>query len=298
MTVVGEALGLLQRLGGEALRQRITGEEELDPSELANADDPGLFGPASATWRIHSDASMLVGGVRSLLFQSLHPLAMAGVDEHSDYRRDPWGRLNRTGRFIGATTFGSTSTAEQTIAAVRRIHRRIEGVDPAGRAYSAADPHLLRWVHVIEVDSFLDSFGRYGFGRLTDAERDSYVAEMSRVARRLGVDDIPMSAAELGETIESYRTELESTPAARRSVRFLAAPPDLPLLGRAPYAVIFAAAVGSLPGYAQRMLRLPVPPVLEPLAVRPTALALTRSLGWFMAGTHRAETLDARLLDN
>ncbi len=298
MTVVGEALGLFQRLGGEALRHRITGDEELDSSELANADDPGLFGPASAAWRIHSDASMLVGGVRSLLFQSLHPLAMAGVDEHSDYRRDPWGRLNRTGRFIGATTFGSTSTAEQAIAAVRRIHRGVEGVDPAGRPYSAADPHLLRWVHIIEVDSFLDCFGRYGVGRLTDAEKDSYVAEMSRVARRLGVDDLPMSVTELGETIESYRPELESTPAARRSVRFLAAPPDLPLLGRAPYAVIFAAAVGSLPGYAQRILRLPVPPVLEPLAMRPTALALTRSLGWFMAGTHRAETLDARLLDS
>ena len=107
-----------------------------------------------------------------------------------------------------------------------------------------------------------------------------------------------MSVAELRRCIDSDRSELESTPAARRSVRFLAAPPDLPLLGRAPYALIFAAAVASLPGYAQRMLRLPVPPVLEPLVIRPTALALTRSLGWFMAGTHRAETLEARLIED
>ncbi len=295
MTVLGEALGVAQRLGGQALFGLIAGDEALDRSEMASIDDPGLFGPASVAWRIHGDSAMFIGGLRSLLFQSLHPLAMAGVDQHSDYREDPWGRLNRTGRFIGATTFGSTATAETTIEMVRRVHTRVRGVDPKGREYSANDPHLLRWVHIVEVDSFLDAFNRYGAGRLTDAEQDRYVAEMAVVAEALGVIDAPDSVASLRDAIDSYRDELESTAAARRGLRFLAVPPDLPLVGRAPYGVIFSAAAASLPAYVRRMLMLPVPPLAEPLMVRPAATVLTRSLGWFMAGTDRDESLQERL---
>lgn len=295
MTVLSEAIGALQRIGGETLRHRVAGDEELHAGELASRDDHGLFGPASVSWRIHSDPAMFIGGVRSLLFQALHPLAMAGVDQHSDYREDPWGRLNRTGRFIAATTFGSTPAAERSIRSVRRIHQRVTGVDHKGRAYAATDPHLLRWVHVVEVESFLRAFERYGEGKLTDAEKDRYVAEMAEIGRRLGADVVPTSREELRLSIDRYRPELESTPAARQSVRFLAAPPGLPLLSRGPYGLIFAAGLASLPGYAQWMLRAPVPPLVEPLAVRPAALALTRSLGWFMAGTRRNEALESRL---
>lgn len=295
MTVLSEAMGALQRVGGEALRHRVAGEEELHPTELASRQDRGLFGPASVAWRIHTDPAMFIGGVRSLLFQSLHPLAMAGVDQDSDYREDPWGRLNRTGRFIAATTFGSTAAAERSIEAVRRIHERVVGVDPKGRPYAASDPHLLRWVHVIEVESFLQAFELYGDGKLTDAEKDRYVSEMAEIGRRLGASRVPTSRAQLNRAIEAFRPELESTAAARRSVRFLAAPPGLPLLARAPYGLIFAAGLASLPGYAQWMLRAPIPPLVEPLAVRPAAFALTRSLGWFMAGSRRHETLESRL---
>lgn len=295
MTVFSEAIGALQRAGGEALRHRIAGDEELHVTELASREDPGLFGPASIAWRIHGDPAMFVGGVRSLLLQALHPLAMAGVDQHSDYREDPWGRLNRTGRFIAATTFGSTPAAAASIDAVRRIHDRVHGRDAWGRPYSAGDPHLLRWVHVAEVDSFLDAFGRYGDGRLTDAEKDRYVEEMAEVGHRLGARRLPANRGELKAALDEFRPELESTPAARQSVRFLAAPPGLPLLARLPYAVIFAAGLASLPSYAQWMLRIPVLPLVEPLAVRPAATALTRSLGWFMSGTHRTEQLESRL---
>lgn len=295
MTVVGEALGALQRMGGEVLRQRISGDVEMPSSDLVSRADLGLFGPQSTAWRVHGDAAMLIGGIRSLLFQSLHPLAMAGVDQHSNYREDPWGRLNRTGRFVGATTFGSTAAAQRQIELVRRVHRHVRGVDAKGRAYSADDPHLLTWVHVIETDSFLDAFNRYGQGKLTDAEKNSYVEEMAQVAIRLGAEHVPRSVAELHDCIQGFRPELEASRAAHQTVRFLLAPPDLPLLGRVPYAVLFAAAAGSLPGYARRMLRLPIVPLVEPLAVRPAALVLTRGLGWFMAGSKRSGILEDRL---
>ncbi len=295
MTVVGEALGALQRMGGEALRQRISGDAELPATELVSRADLGLFGPQSTVWRVHGDAAMLIGGIRSLLFQALHPLAMAGVDQHSNYREDPWGRLNRTGRFVGATTFGSTAAADQQIEMVKRVHRHVRGFDSKGRPYSASDPHLLNWVHVIETDSFLDAFNRYGQGKLTDAEKDSYVAEMAQVALRLGAKGVPRSVLELNECLQGFRLEMEASPAAHQTVRFLLAPPDLPLVGRIPYAVLFAAAAASLPGYAQRMLRLPILPLAEPFAVRPAALVLTRGLGWFMAGSERSGVLEDRL---
>ncbi|MDH4363327.1 MAG: DUF2236 domain-containing protein, partial [Acidimicrobiia bacterium] len=119
------------------MRSAIAGDERLSRRELATWDDPGLFGPASVAWRVHGESSMLIGGLRALLLQTLHPLAMAGVADHSDYRRDPWGRLHRTGRFIGATTYGNTATAEHVIAMVTAIHRRVEGTAPDGRHYAA-----------------------------------------------------------------------------------------------------------------------------------------------------------------
>lgn len=118
---------------------------------------------------------------------------------------------------------------------------------------------------------------------------------MAEVGRRLGARCVPANRRELQAALDEFRPELEATPAARQSVRFLAAPPGLPLLARPPYAVIFAAGLASLPPYAQWMLRIPIPPLVEPLAVRPAATVLTRSLGWLMSGTHRTEQLESRL---
>ena len=291
MTVLGELVGTAQRVGGRALFNLVAGDEALAADELASIDDPGLFGPASTAWRIHSDSAMFIGGLRSLLLQSLHPLAMAGVHQHSDYREDPWGRLNRTSRFVAATTYGSTQTATTSIGIVRRVHERVTGVDPKGRHYAANDPHLLLWVHVVEVDCFLEAYRRFGEGKLTDAEQDSYVAEMAVVARMLGVPSPPESVAELAACLEGFRPELEVGAAAREAVRFLAVPPSLAFVARGPYGVVFAAAAGSLPPYARRMLRLPFPPLTEPLLVRPAALVLTRGLGWLMMGTEREDNL-------
>lgn len=265
---------------GSSLRLLLAGDAEPRP----RVRDDGLFGPESATWAVHGDASMLVGGIRALLLQALHPPTMAGVADHSEYRTDPLGRLQRTSHFLGATTYGSVSEAEHAIAVVRAIHDRVTGTAPDGTPYRASDPHLLAWVHATEVDSFLVAKRRFGAGTIDDVTADAYVDEMAEVGLRLGMTTVPRSVTELREVLRSYRGELGLTAQSREALWFIAFPP-LGLALRAPYAVLFGGAVSTLPGWARRMLWLPRLPVTEAVAVRPAALALTRLLGWSLAET-------------
>ncbi len=292
--MLSEAIAQVRLQGSDWLRGALVGEEGLTGPEMASAEDPGLFGPQSVMWRVHSDGAMLIGGLRSLLFQTLHPLAMAGVAEHSDYEDDPWGRLNRTGRFVGATTYGSTAAAETAIEIVKRIHVRVEGTAPDGRPYSATDPHLLLWVHATEVDSFLAAFDRYGEGKLRDAERDQYVAEMGEVASRLGSETPPTTYAELQDCLNDFKPECEAGDQARTAVKFLLAPP-VPLWLRGSYGIITAGAVTLLPTWARRELKLPVPPLADPLVVRPAAAAMTRTIDWLMTARQHERTSNPSL---
>jgi uncharacterized protein (DUF2236 family) len=225
---------------------------------------------------------MFPGGVAALLLQSLHPLAMAGVAGHSGYKGDPWGRLQRTSEFLATTTFGTIEHAERQIARVRDIHRRVRGVAPDGRAYAADDPHLLRWVHLTEADSFLTSYQRYAQQPLTPEEADTYVEQAAVVASRLGVIDPPTTVAQLREGIEAYRPELAGTPEAREAARFLLVHPPLPLAARPGYAALAAGAVAMLPRWARRPLRLPWLPVTEHLVGRPLGGAATAVVRWAM----------------
>ena len=171
---------------------------------------------------------MFVAGIRALLLQSLHPLAMAGVAGHSGYKGDPWGRLQRTSTFLATTTFGTIEDAEALIERVRGIQQHVRGRAPDGRLYAAGDPHLLKWVHLAEADSFLRTHQRYAVTALTPAEADRYMALSGVVATRLGVLDPPTTVAGLNAAIESYRPELEATAAARDAARFLLLHPPLP----------------------------------------------------------------------
>lgn len=180
--------------------------------------DVGLFGPASVTWRVHADPLMGVAGLRALLLQALHPVAMRAVSEHSRFREDPWGRLRDTANYVGLTTFGSTAEALTAGARVRAVHATVHGTDPVtGRDYSGEDVDLLLWVHACLVDSFLDVVRRGGL-RLTDAEADAYVAEQVRAAALVGLepDVVPASRAALAEHLARTRGDLAVTPAARR----------------------------------------------------------------------------------
>lgn len=270
---------------GRGIRRLLSGSVDAPERSASFDDDPGLFGPESATWEVHGDASMIIGGVRALLLQTLHPPTMAGVADHSNYESDPLGRLHRTAGFVGTTTFAPTAEAEQAIRIVRRVHTRVRGTTPDGAPYDATDPHLLQWVHCTEIDSFLRARMRYGASPLSAGAPDRYVDEMALVAEKLGVIDPPRSRAELRELLESYRPELGVGRQARDTVRFLAWPP-LPRATRATYALVFAAATSMLPGFARRMLWLPVAPFAEPLAIRPAATVLMRTLGWALSDGH------------
>jgi len=241
-------------------------------------DDPGLFGPDSVTWQVHANLSMLVGGLRALFVQTLHPLAMAGVAQHSRYRTDPLGRLARTASFVGATTYGSTSEAEAAIAAIRRVHARVRGIAPDGRPYAADDPGLLAWVHHSEVESFLLAYQRIGPG-LAAPDADRYVREMGLLGQRLGVVDPLTTASDVTTWIREH-PERRVTSEARAAARFLVAPP-LPLSLRAPYAIVLGAAISLLPLRPRLELGLVLPgPISGRFAWEPATRALVAALGW------------------
>jgi len=271
--------GLGQRLFG-----MVAGPE--GPANRARIHDtpgPRWFAEDRPIRRVHGDASMFVGGLRALLLQSLHPLAMAGVAEHSDYRGDPWGRLQRTSTFLAVTTFGPADDAQRAVDKVRGIHRRVHGVAADGRPYEASDPHLLGWVHVAEVDSFLRAHQLYGARPLDQQERDDYVADTARVAAALGVVDPPHTEDELAQRISDYRPELAGTAAARDAAKFLLLTPPLPLLAKPPYAVLAATSVAMLPAWARLPLRLPYLPPLEATAVRVAGRTLVGGIRWALA---------------
>ncbi|AYC43491.1 oxygenase MpaB family protein [Streptomyces griseorubiginosus] len=194
--------------------------------------DPGLFGPRSVTWQMHGDPMMWVAGVRALYLQALHPRAVRGVTQNSDFRSEAWGRLMRTASFVGTTTYGTTEAAEKAGARVRKIHSMLGATDPdTGERYGVDEPDLLLWVHCAEIDSYLQVARRSGF-RLTDEQADTYIGEHRVSARLVGLDPdaVPANQAEMAAYFEKVLPELAVTPEAREVDAFLLRPPTHPLL--------------------------------------------------------------------
>lgn len=215
--------------------------------------DDGLFGPGSPAWRVHGDFSaMMIGGISALLLQMLHPLALAGVWDHSNFRQDRLRRLRGTARFIAATTFGSTATAEASIAQVRAIHDRVHGTLPDGTRYDANDPALLTWVHVAEVDSFLRAYLRYRDPGMTPADQDLYLQHSALVAERLGATAVPKSRAAIADYYAVVRPALRFDHRTREVADALLERGDDAAVD-AGMRVAVAAAEDLLPGWAATM---------------------------------------------
>ena len=237
------------------------------------APDPGIYGPDSVTWRVHADPSMALAGLRALLLQAVHPLAMAGVAQHSDFRNDPWGRLFRTAEYVGVTTYGATAEAQRAGARVRGIHRRLGGIEPeSGQAYRVDDPALLTWVHCCESESFLTTAVRCGL-RLSRTEQDRYYDEQSRGAELVGLraSDVPRSVGEMADYFADQRPGLRVTAEARRAATFVLWPPmpALVALGtpaRPAWVALAGAAAAMLPRWARRLYRLPGLPTTDAAA--------------------------------
>ncbi len=216
----------------------------------------GLFAPSSITWKIHSDPAMLIGGIRALFQQALHPQAMAGVAEHSNFREDAWGRLQRTGDYVTTLTFGTPAQANELATRVRKVHNHL-GLD---------DPKLLLWVHMSMVDSFLDVAVRSGLA-LSEADRDQYVAEMVTFAELVGIakSQVPSSVSEMKHYFSDISPELSASDDAKRAALFLTLPP-LPTAVRfatpvAPlWAAIAALAGSALPNWALSLYGWPTLP--------------------------------------
>jgi uncharacterized protein (DUF2236 family) len=223
--------------------------------------DAGLFGPRSLVWRVHRDRSFPLAGMRSLMVQALHPLAMAGVAQHSTWERDPFGRLAATSGYVLTVTYGDTTTAHAVAARVRAVHAHVRGTDGVtGLDYSAEDPELLLWVHAAMVDSIVHVVQRYGRG-LDTAEADRYVAEMVPFAEIVGVPAqlVPTSVAALRDYIESVDLR-QATPAARDAIGVVLDPPGLSDELRDLWHDLGQVAVGTLPGWARSMYGFAEPP--------------------------------------
>lgn len=226
-------------------------------------DDLGLFGPDSVSWRVHREPMVALGGLRSLYLQALHPRAVAGVVQNSRYKQDPWDRLAKTGIYVATVVYGTTAQAERAGRRVRAVHSRLRATDPAtGEKFRVDDPELLRWVHVTEVESFLDGARRGGL-RLSPAEADTYLSEQRRAATLVGLDPstVPGSVAEVEDYYRDMRPKLAMTVEAADAAVFLTVPPLPWGLGLTPVrgALMAAAAlaVAMLPPWARKLYGLP-----------------------------------------
>jgi uncharacterized protein (DUF2236 family) len=287
--VIGGALReqLMAPVARSLAADRLPFEQYTDPP-----GDPGLFGPGSATWRVHGDPAMLIGGLSALMLQTLHPLAIAGVEEHSSYRDDPLGRLGRTGSFVTGTTFGSTEAAERLIKLVRGIHRKVRGTAPDGRPYSADDPALLTWVHTTEVTSFLRAHQRFTPFPVRGDQADRYLHEVATIAERLGAEDVPRSRVAVRAYFRDVRPQLAAGAQALDAMTFLTAPmPGNPIMTTA-HQLVVRAAVGLLPGWARDMLGRPHPGLVGQATVLPAVHLLLAALRF--AGGESAALVEAR----
>ena len=275
------------------LRRLISGDDEGLTEyvrEMSLPGDAGLFGPDSVTWKVLAHPSTLLGGVRALVLQSLDPRTVAGVAQHSRFRSEPIGRLQTTARFVTVAAFGSTGQVHRECEVIRRVHERVRGTTEDGRAYAASDPAQLLFVHMALVQSFLVAHELFAPGGLRPEEADRFVREWNALAPLLGFDSVPLpsSRAGLDAMLEEYGGGFRVGRAAAEAFEFLADPP-LSAGMRPGYRVLLTAAVGSLPGYARRLL-----PSVLPTPSRPVTLlagtSIVRTLSFVLGPSpaHRA----------
>ncbi|WP_260925966.1 oxygenase MpaB family protein [Novosphingobium sp. 9] len=277
------ARALLVRRVRAVFNDAARGETPVLPSPDA------LFAEGTPIRQVHGDVvAMMVGGMSALLLQMLHPAALQGVLDHSDFRHDMAGRLRRTARFIARTTYGPREEAEQAIARVNLIHQRIQGTLPDGRPYSATQPRVLAWVHLAEATSFLAAYRRYADPEMSGAAQDSYFAQFAEVARRLGADPVPESRAEAAALLTEMRGDLVGSEQAREVARFVLQG-SRRTVGGAVQKLLGTAAIDLLPPFAAPMLGFS-----SGKARRLPALAATQAMAetvrWAFAGVHRAGT--------
>ena len=280
---------------------RMFGPPPFDPT--TDPGDPGLTGPGSASWQVIGEPAAIAGGIRGLLVQVAHPLAMAGVHDHSAFREDPLGRLQRTSAYVTTTTFGSTREALVVSRRVRAVHPRVHGTAPDGRSYRADDPRLLTWVSIALTSSFLAGDRCWSPHPLDDAAADRFVAEQSHIGALLDprvdvdglladvtaqtelragrvelpmIDDgtLPRTVAELDAALARYTPELGINHQGREALAFLRRPP-IPVVARGGYRSLLTGALGSLSPQHRAALEIGWSDRVASAAVKQAGLALS-----------------------
>ena len=249
------------------------GEKPTPPS------DEALFEKDTPIRLVHADlVGMMTGGIRSLLLQMLHPHALQGVLDHSNFREDMHGRLRRTAQFIAVTTFGHRDRAHAAIERVNSIHAQVKGTLPDGTPYNATNPRTLAWVHVVEAQSFLAGYLRHVRSDMSSADQDEYYRQFAVIARALGADPVPESRNEAEAIFRELRTDLKATPEAREIAQLVLTqrPAGTP---RGVQALLGAEAVAMLPDWGRSMLRLRRP-TFTALPARAATWGVGRTLRW------------------
>ena len=217
--------------------------------------DPGLFGPHSVAWKVHANFSaMMVGGLSSLMIQALHPRALAAVWDHSNFRHQLKARLGRTALFVAATTYGSVDLATRHILRVNAIHAKIQGIDLKGQAYCANEPHLLRWVHLVETISFLNAYQHLNLQPLSALDCDRYVVEMNKVGEMLGATNLPITFSDAKLAMSQYEPELVFDQRTRETLKSIESY-SVDLTEKPFFALILSASFDIVPNWLLEMLQ-------------------------------------------
>jgi uncharacterized protein (DUF2236 family) len=274
-----------------SLRQRIVDDFETlsgrhdDPRLYGGpAGDPGLIGPGSVSWEIHGDlASVAIAGLPAIVLEIMHPSIIAGVQDLSTYRDDPFRRSRTTLGYVLGTTFGNTEAATEMIERVKRIHGRIEGTRPDGVPYSALDPELLAWVHATIPWMIMTAFERYK-RPLEPDERDRYLAEQAVIGRLGGAREVPETVADLREYVESVRPKLAVNEQTCEFFEYLLTAPFVPRtpgpLDRAIHRFIVHAGMSLTPRWARQLSGFDQPGVVRRVVVEPYMRVDARLLRW------------------
>lgn len=265
-------LSLVERVRG-VFNDTAQGEQPTPPS------DEALFERDTPIRMVHADiVGMMVGGIRALMLQMLHPDALQGVLDHSNFREDMHGRLRRTAKFIAVTTFAHRDEATKAIERVNRIHSRVSGTLPDGTPYSATNPRTLAWVHVTEASSFLAGYLRHVRPDMPGYEQDEYYRQFAVIARALGADPVPINRNEAEELFRDLRGDLRSSPEAREVAQLVLTqrPPGTP---PGLQSVLGGDAVEMLPPFARTMLGLTRPGIAA-LPARAATWGMGKTLRW------------------
>jgi len=282
----------------QAIGQRVravTGSRSSLDDFASPPGDPGLFGPGAMAWRVHEHfTAMMVGGLASLMVQALHPRALAAVWDHSDFRRDLRGRLGRTAYFVAATTYGGRALAMRTIGRVNAIHARAVGTDLQGQPYAANDPVLIRWVHLVEVTSFLAAYQSFSNTALSPTACDRYIAEMCQIGHLLGATELPPSLRASEQALLDFQPDLVCDARARDILQCIEAYP-VDLLDRPFMTLVVQAAYDLMPEWALRLMGRRQACTLQRQATRRALQLMAQPVQWMLAQQGVAATARQRV---